>query len=180
MAGQFVSRAYVVLLRKSIPQRAPYKLPLCLTLEKNMRITLILIGMAFLSGCYQTMPVYSNGVGTQTYYRPAPVVPQDVCSRLTGASIVANDGTFLGNLTNSYDSKSVLNEYGTHGSKYSASSIWNAYGQYGGEYSQNSPFNSYSNNPPMIIKNGNVIGYLTTNKFKQGAVNPYVLKTCEF
>lgn len=32
MAGQFVSRAYVVLLRKSIPQRTTYKLPLCLTL----------------------------------------------------------------------------------------------------------------------------------------------------
>lgn len=32
MAGQFVSRAYVVLLRKSIPQRATYKLPLCLAL----------------------------------------------------------------------------------------------------------------------------------------------------
>jgi len=31
-AGQFVSRAFVVLLRKSIPQRATYKLPLNLTL----------------------------------------------------------------------------------------------------------------------------------------------------
>ena len=32
MAGQFVSSAYVVLLRKSIPQCTTYKLPLCLTL----------------------------------------------------------------------------------------------------------------------------------------------------
>ncbi len=36
MAGQFVSRAFVVLLRKSIPQRATYKLPLCLTLSTHM------------------------------------------------------------------------------------------------------------------------------------------------
>ncbi|EIK44341.1 hypothetical protein O59_003422 [Cellvibrio sp. BR] len=34
-AAQFVSRAYVFWLRKSIPQRATYKLPLCLTLGKN-------------------------------------------------------------------------------------------------------------------------------------------------
>lgn len=38
MAGQFVSRAFVVLLRKSIPQRATYKLPLNLALTMPWEI----------------------------------------------------------------------------------------------------------------------------------------------
>jgi hypothetical protein len=105
---------------------------------------------------------------------------QQICSSLSGSSIVSPDGTFLGNLTNSYDSKSVLNEYGNHGSKHSSTSIWNSNGGYGGEHSQNSPFNKYTNSPPMIIKNGNVVGYLSANKNKTGSINPYVLKTCEF
>jgi hypothetical protein len=43
VAGQFLSRAYVVLLRKSIPQRTTYKLPLCLALCRNMRMSKVLL-----------------------------------------------------------------------------------------------------------------------------------------
>jgi hypothetical protein len=61
-----------------------------------------------------------------------PAYGQNVCSILAGATIVADDGVFLGSLTSSYSSDSILNEYGTHGSQYSAQSIWNQYGVYGG------------------------------------------------
>ena len=50
------------------------------------------------------------------------------------------------------------------------------YGQFGGEYSSHSPFNEYSSNPPLIVKNGRVIGRLTVNKYLAGAVDPNLLK----
>lgn len=93
------------------------------------------------------------------------------------AVIIANDGTgtFLGKITNRYDNNSIFNKYGNYGSKYNSTSIWNPYGQYGSKYSSYSAFNDYTYYPPKIIKNNKIIGYLTTNKYIQGAVNPYFL-----
>lgn len=55
---------------------------------------------------------------------------------LEGASIVAEDGTFLGKISrNRYDTDSIANNYGAHGGKYSSESIFNNYGQYGSKYS---------------------------------------------
>ena len=97
---------------------------------------------------------------------------------LRGAKIIAQDdkNTYLGKLANAYDSDSIFNEYGTYGSEYSSKSIWNEYSTFGSEYSSYSPFNSYTSTPPMIIKNGKVIGYLTTNKAIKASVSPNILK----
>jgi hypothetical protein len=38
---------------------------------------------------------------------------QNTCQFVTGASFVADDGTFLGKATNSYASDSILNEFGS-------------------------------------------------------------------
>ena len=108
------------------------------------------------------------------------VFAQNVCGVLAGSSIVAKDGTFLGQIENPFSTRSTLNEYGTYGGHYSAKSIWNEYGTYGGEYSAQSPFNPYSSTPPMVIKNNQVIAYLTVNQSMRGSLNPYVLKTCQF
>lgn len=99
-------------------------------------------------------------------------------SLLRGASIIAQDdaNTYLGKITSEYDSDSIWNEYGTYGSEYSAKSIWNNYGTFGNEYNAYSPFNDYSSTPPMIIRNGKVIGYLTINKYIHGAISPNLLK----
>jgi len=102
-----------------------------------------------------------------------------LCAQLQGATIVANDGQFLGNLSSPYDPNSVLNEYGTYGSRYQPNSIWNDYGTYGGKYSAMSPFNAYSSSPPEIIINGRAVAYLTVNKYLQPSVNPYVLESCK-
>ncbi len=102
------------------------------------------------------------------------------CLSIAGASVIASDGAYLGSLTNSHHGDSVLNSYGSHGSEYSGTSIWNTYGQYCGEYSGMSPFNSYTRTPPKLIKNGQVIGYLSVNEYLSGAVNPYALKSCNF
>ncbi len=105
---------------------------------------------------------------------------QDLCQIISGASVVADDGKFLGKLTSQYSSDSILNEYGTHGSQYSSDSIWNQYGTYGSAYSSLSPFNQYTSTPPVLVKSGKVIARLTANKNLRGALNPYVVKSCEF
>lgn len=102
---------------------------------------------------------------------------QTTMDSLYGSVIIADDGTFLGKITNEYDSDSIFNEYGQYGSKYSSNSIWNEYGAYGSKYSSYSPFNQYSSSPPSIYKNGRHIGYLTVNRYIPGAINPYVLKS---
>ena len=105
---------------------------------------------------------------------------QNVCDVIAGATLVADDGTLLGRLTNSYSSDSILNEYGTHGSQYSSKSIWNQYGAYGGQYSSQSPFNPNTSTPPLLIKDGQIIARVTVNNSVSGALNPYIVKTCTF
>lgn len=91
--------------------------------------------------------------------------------------LYSNDGkTYLGKLTSDkYDSESVFNTYGTYGSEYSVDSIWNTYGTYGSKYSADSAFNDYAIDPPIIILNGEIVGYLTANKYASGAISPYEL-----
>lgn len=103
---------------------------------------------------------------------------EDVCRILKGAVLIAQDdkNTFLGKITNSYDSDSIFNEYGTYGSEYNSSSMWNQYSTYGSEYSSYSPHNSYTSTPPMIIKNRKILGYLSANKSLRSSISPNLLK----
>jgi hypothetical protein len=73
---------------------------------------------------------------------------------------------FLGCLTCSqYDSDSVLNRYGSFGSRYSATSIFNPYGDYGSKYGTHSACNRYASEPPVIVdRAGNFYGRLTLNR----------------
>lgn len=103
---------------------------------------------------------------------------QQLCNLVEGATLIAQDGanTYLGKLGSKYDSDSVFNSYGTYGSEYSVESIWNKYGQFGGEYSTYSAFNQYTSSPPMIVKNKQIIGYLSANKAMANSVSPNLLK----
>ena len=67
----------------------------------------------------------SNGFADTSSYR---------CYELDGAKIIAEDGTYLGTLGDSYESDSIYNEYSDHGSTYDSDSIWNEYSDYGNEY----------------------------------------------
>jgi hypothetical protein len=98
---------------------------------------------------------------------------------LTGASLVSDEEPphFLGNLSNRFDSESIFNRFGTYGSRFSSDSIWNKYGSYGGKYSSYSPFNKYTSTPPLIVKDGSVIGRLTVNRYVRGALDPYAVVT---
>lgn len=103
---------------------------------------------------------------------------EEVCSVVSGAVLIAQDdkNTFLGKINNSYDSDSIFNEYGTYGNEYNSESIWNEYATFGGEYSSFSPHNPYTSTPPMIIKNKQIIGYLSANKSMASSISPNLLK----
>jgi hypothetical protein len=106
--------------------------------------------------------------------------PEDVCADISRASVIADDGTYLGKVENPYASESILNEYGSYGSQYASRSIWNEYGQYGGKFSSKSPFNPYTSTPPKLVKRGEAIGFLTVNQSLKPAVNPNYVKTCDY
>lgn len=116
--------------------------------------------------------------------RPPPVGAGavDLCTLIAGGKVIANDGQFLGSLTNQYNSQSILNPYGSFGSKYSPTSIWNDYGIYGGSYSPQSPFNRYALTPPKLFIPGFATPVLltvnATSFVGSLTLNPYYLKTC--
>lgn len=103
---------------------------------------------------------------------------EEVCGIVKGAALIAQDdkNTYLGKITNLYDSDSIFNEYGIYGSKYSSSSIWNEYATFGSEYSSYSPHNAYTSKPPIIIKNRKILGYLSANKSIKSSIAPNLLK----
>jgi len=102
----------------------------------------------------------------------------EAISLLRGASIIAQDDdkTFLGTLTNELNSNSIFNDIGTYGSDISSNSIWNDIGTFGSDISSCSPFNDITSTPPMIVKNGKIIGYLTVNEIISGGISPHILK----
>lgn len=66
-----------------------------------------------------------------------------------------NHKVYLGCLScDKYDSDSVWNAYGDHGSPYSSNSMWNKYGDYGGKYSSYSPCNVYTSDSPVVVDGG--------------------------
>lgn len=96
----------------------------------------------------------------------------------TNYHLQASDGQFLGNFGNIYDPNSIFNRYGSYGSIYSSFSIFNRYGNYGSRYSALSPYNIYSSTPPKILdENGNLIGYLSANKYTIEPLDPNSLIT---
>lgn len=107
-----------------------------------------------------------------------PTVANELCQIVKDAVVIAQDSknTYLGKITNGFDNESIFNEFGTYGGKFSGDSIWNEFSSFGSEFSAYSPFNEFTSTPPMIIKNNEIIGYLSINKFIPAAVSPNLLK----
>ena len=99
----------------------------------------------------------------------------DACNAFDGAIIVTQTGDFLGSLTNSFDQKSIFNKFGRYGNQFNGDSIWNEFGSNGNPFSPNGAFNKFSKKPPLIVKDGDVIGYFSKNASLKGAVDPILL-----
>lgn len=113
---------------------------------------------------------------------PGICAGSQICTLVNGASVIAQDGknTFLGKVTSKYSSDSIFNAYGLYGSEYQMNSVWNKYGLYGSEYQMYSATNSYTATPPLLVKQGRVIGYLSANRYLSGTISPALLKAlCE-
>lgn len=87
-----------------------------------------------------------------------------------------DENTYLGNLSNEFNSESIFNEFGSYGSEFSSKSIWNEFSTFGNEFNAYSPFNKFSTKPPMLIKKGKIVGFLTTNKSINNGISPNLLK----
>jgi hypothetical protein len=103
-----------------------------------------------------------------------------VCATISGASVVANDGQYLGRLTNRFDSESIYNEFGVYGGQFSQTSIYNRFGPYGGEFSLLSPFNRFTSTPPQLIKDEASLAYFTVNTRLTPRVTPAEAEACGF
>jgi hypothetical protein len=103
---------------------------------------------------------------------------EEICDILNGAVIIAqdSDNTFLGKITSSFNSQSIFNEFGAYGNELSSKSIWNEFSTFGNEFNSNSPFNEFSSDPPMLIKNRRILGYLSANKSIKASISPNLLK----
>lgn len=111
---------------------------------------------------------------------PKPTYSPSVCSLIGGGRVIANDGKFIGSLTNKYNSESVLNDYGQYGGRYAALSIYNPYGAYGSPYQSKSAYNPYTSTPPRITFSDGSYFWLTVNTTFPSAssVSPDFVKTC--
>ena len=84
------------------------------------------------------------------------------CGKFEGATIVASDGSFLGELGPRWESDSIFNDSSEYSSTWSSESIFNSYSDYGNSYSEQSTFNDSASSPPFIIsEEGEEIGKLS-------------------
>ncbi|ERN54328.1 stalk domain-containing protein [Alkalihalophilus marmarensis] len=123
---------------------------------------------------YYKVTAVKNGVESGFSQIVSATMPYPVNNK--SLSLVADNSqrTYLGKATtNTYDSESIFNEYGSYGSKYGSYSIWNSYGSYGSPYATYSAFNDYTSTPPILIDaEGTVYGRVTTNSYLPGAIHP--------
>ncbi|GIO13579.1 hypothetical protein J19TS2_31340 [Cohnella xylanilytica] len=126
---------------------------------------------SFLNGSITADALYNSMVVTGLSSAP------EIVSSVTYPSLYSYDGkTYLGKITsNSFDTDSVFNEFGTYGSKFSTSSIWDEFGDYGSSFSNTSAFNKLASQPPAIVLNGKFIGYVTVNSSFPNAISPGAL-----
>ena len=84
------------------------------------------------------------------------------CGKFEGATIVANDGAFLGKLGPSWESDSIFNDSSEHSQTWSSNSIFNSASDYGNSYSNDSVFNESASKPPRILsEDGEEVGKLS-------------------
>lgn len=94
-------------------------------------------------------------------------------NKTLGSQLRTPSGIFLGNVNrNKFDINSLTNQFGKYGNRFAPESIFNKFSQYGSPYGTESPYNKFSTTPPVFVKNGESIGYLTVNEYLTPRVGP--------
>jgi hypothetical protein len=94
-------------------------------------------------------------------------------NELQGCTLVAEDGTFLGRISRDHsDPESLATATGEYGSPFAEHSIFNAAGRYGSSGSDFSPFHPTTRHPPRILREGEVLGYLSVNPQLPDRIHP--------
>lgn len=87
------------------------------------------------------------------------------CADVDGASVFSQQDSpvYLGFMGSSFALNSINNTFGSFGSQFGSSSIRNQFSIYGSQFGQYSATNSFSLSPPVLVKNGKVLAFLSTN-----------------
>lgn len=92
---------------------------------------------------------------------------------ILGSQLKTPSGVFLGNVNrNKFDRTSLLNPYGQYGNRLAPESIFNKFSQYGSPFGTESPYNKFSTTPPMFVRDGKSLGYLTVNQYLTPRLDP--------
>lgn len=104
------------------------------------------------------------------------------CSKFNGAKIISGDGEFLGVLGPGWLTDSIFNDSSSYSSTWSSDSIFNTSSDYGNSYSNLSVFNDGASNPPMIIGDNGIVGYLSIGpSWDSDRFSPFDIKyTCDW
>jgi Big-like domain-containing protein len=120
---------------------------------------------------FSTVAVVASG-GSQ----PIPLT----CGGVAGGKIFAQDGEYLGRLTNQFDGQSILNGFGSYGNQFSPTSIYNSFSKYGNQFSALSAYNTLASTPPQLFVGTQFAAYVTKNTLKSPRVDPDALRGCAF
>lgn len=89
------------------------------------------------------------------------------------AVVVGQDGAFLGVVDrNSYNRKSICNQYGNYGNQVSPTSIFNQVGTYGSQVSNQGAYSEIAQYPPVLYKDGQPLGFVSKNRNLPNAIDP--------
>lgn len=85
------------------------------------------------------------------------------CTDIDGASIFSQEDepVYLGFFGSDFASDSVNNTFGSYGSSFGSGSIRNEFGRYGSSTGSYSHASSFASNPPVVVKEGRTLFYLT-------------------
>lgn len=104
------------------------------------------------------------------------------CRHLEGAKIYAQDSnkTFLGSIHHRSHPDSIFDTNNQFGNKNSITSIWNSTSIYGNSLSEYSAFNPSASSPPVMIKNGVIIGHISRNLSNLNSISAmYLSRLCK-
>jgi hypothetical protein len=103
----------------------------------------------------------------------------DLCRDLYLATVRAADGQYLGRIGGSFDATALAHPAGVYGGGLSHTSIFNRLGPYGSATSGLSAQNLTATDPPRIIHNGRLVGYLSFNLLSAPALSPTYFRFCD-